>query len=80
MIAQDEVAQGAMEVVKSNLGATEEEIAITVARMLGFKATSAQLRQLISAGVDDLIAKGLLRPQDGLLVAGESASEALAEV
>ncbi|WP_031214184.1 DUF3320 domain-containing protein [Mesorhizobium sp. LSJC255A00] len=80
MIAQDEVAQGAMEVVKSNLGATEEEIAITVARMLGFKATSAQLRQLISAGVADLITKGLLRPQDGLLVAGESASEALAEV
>ncbi|RVA34692.1 DUF3320 domain-containing protein, partial [Mesorhizobium sp. M7D.F.Ca.US.004.03.1.1] len=80
MIAQDEVAQGAMEVVKSNLGATEEEIATGVARMLGFKATSAQLRQLISAGVADLVAKGVLRSQDGLLVAGESASEKLAEV
>lgn len=69
-----------MEVVKSNLGATEEEIATGVARMLGFKATSAQLRQLISAGVADLVAKGVLRSQDGLLVAGESASEKLAEV
>lgn len=74
MIAQEEIAQGATEIVKSNLGATEEEIAIRVARMLGFKATSAQLRQVISAAIADSVAKGILMSQDGLLVAG-AASE-----
>ncbi|GLS36331.1 hypothetical protein GCM10010869_19200 [Mesorhizobium tianshanense] len=68
MIAQEEIAEGAIEVVTSNLGATEEEIAMRVARMLGFKATSAQLRSVISAAVSDLVVKGMLRSQNGLLV------------
>jgi len=69
MIAQEEIAEGAIEVVTSNLGATEEEIVIRVARMLGFKATSAQLKSAISAAISELVSKGTLRSEDGLLVA-----------
>ncbi|RUX22577.1 DUF3320 domain-containing protein [Mesorhizobium sp. M2A.F.Ca.ET.037.01.1.1] len=70
MISLEEVAQGAIEVVRSNLGATEDEIATSVSRMLGFKATSAQLRQLISSAVAGAVANGSLRYQDGLLIDG----------
>ncbi len=70
MISPEEVAQGAIELVRSNLGATEEEIATSVARMLGFKATSAQLRQLVSTAVADAVVKGSLRYQDGHLIDG----------
>ncbi|AXK83829.1 DUF3320 domain-containing protein [Pseudolabrys taiwanensis] len=71
MIAQEELAQGVIEIVTSNLGATEEEIVLGVARMLGFKATSAQLKSLISAAVSDLITAQTLKSQDGLLLAAE---------
>ncbi|NGO53469.1 DUF3320 domain-containing protein [Mesorhizobium camelthorni] len=71
-IAQEEIADGVIEIVKSNLGATEDEIATRVARMLGFKATSAQLRSVISAAVSELVNRGNLRSQDGLLVSDRS--------
>lgn len=44
-----ELAEVALEVVKSSLGATEDGIATSVARMLRFKATGTQLTKLISA-------------------------------
>lgn len=67
MIAMEELAEGAIEVVRSNLGATQEEIVGSVARILGFKATSSQLRSLIISAVSKLIETSRLKSTDGFL-------------
>lgn len=72
MIAMEEIAEGAVDVVSSNLGAAEEEIITKVARMLGFKATSAQLRSAIVEAVEHLTTSGTLKPQDGMLVVSDA--------
>lgn len=54
--------------VDSNFGAAREEIVTIVSRLLGFKATSAQLRATIDGEIDTLVAGGLLSASpDGIL-------------
>lgn len=69
MIAIEEIAGGVIEVVTSNLGATEEEVVTQVSRMLGFKATSTQLRNSIVSTVANLTKNSKLEEADGLLTA-----------
>ena len=64
-----EIAAGVAHVVASNFGATDEEIILTVSRMLGFKATSAPLRKTIDAVVGTLLEAGQLRREDKMIVA-----------
>jgi hypothetical protein len=71
MIALEEIAEGVIEVVTSNLGATDEELAMRVSRMLGFKATSSQLRNAIAAAVSKLLTEDVLMRSDGLLIVHE---------
>jgi len=78
MISPLEIVQGVNEIIKANLGATEEEIIISVSRMLGFKATSSLLRKTISDVAAKLLENGLLKLNDSLLVLDEkSESESL---
>ncbi|RST83126.1 DUF3320 domain-containing protein, partial [Aquibium carbonis] len=72
LIAMEEIAEGAIEVVRSNLGATEDEIVARVSRMLGFKATSAQLRIAIVAAISKLIEDNVFKKRDGLLTVNEN--------
>lgn len=72
MIALEEIAEGAIDVVTSNLGATEDEIVMRVSRMLGFKATSAQLRSVIISAVSNLVEGSMLKKNDGLLTVNDS--------
>jgi hypothetical protein len=72
MIALEEIAEGAIDVVTSNLGATEDEIVMRVSRMLGFKATSAQLRSVIISAVSNLVEGSMLKKSDGLLTVNDS--------
>ena len=67
MIPPREIAVGVVQVVTANLGATNEEIALSVSRLLGFKATSAQLRGIISQVVDGLVADGRLTREGAML-------------
>ncbi len=62
-----------LEVVRTNFGATDDQICQAVARAVGFKSTSSQLRDLIAAAVTDNIAKGWVERQNGIVVVGPSA-------
>ena len=79
MIPPSEIAVGIIQVVTTNLGATDDEVALSISRLLGFKATSAQLRGIISQVVDGLIAEGrIFRDGAMLTVAAPTASEEIA--
>ncbi|CRG51715.1 DUF3320 domain-containing protein [Yersinia wautersii] len=60
MIAPQEIASGIRQIIKNNLGATDDELVITVSRMLGFKSTSSTLRKVISDVIDELVLNGTL--------------------
>ena len=68
MLPPQEIAVGIIKVVKNNLGATEEEVIISISRSLGFKATSGTLRKVISDIIKMLISTGILLKEDELLV------------
>lgn len=67
MIASKEIATGTIDVVKTSLGATEDEIIIAVSRMLGFKTTSSVLKRVISSVIGQQIKDNRLRQSDGLI-------------
>ena len=54
-------------VAVSHFGASEKDIPVAVSRILGFKATSAALRESIGRQVEILKANGRLIEQEGLL-------------
>ncbi|WJV61122.1 DUF3320 domain-containing protein [Pectobacteriaceae bacterium C52] len=68
MLPHQEIATGIIKVVKNNLGATEEEIVMSISRSLGFKATSGTLRKVISEVIEQLLFKGALIKEDTLIV------------
>jgi len=78
MIAPSELAVGVVQVVTTNLGATDDEVAQHVSRLLGFKATSAQLRGVISQVVDALLAEGRLVREGTMLTVAVPAATGVA--
>ena len=62
-----EIRAAIIEVVELHLGAAANELPTTVARMLGFKATSPQIRSLIDAQVRKLVRSGILTDVNGFL-------------
>ncbi|MBA1159208.1 DUF3320 domain-containing protein [Microvirga mediterraneensis] len=75
MISPSEIAVGVVQVVTTNLGATDEEIALSISRLLGFKATSAQLKAIIGQVVDGLLIEGKLVRDGVMLTLASSATE-----
>ncbi|WAL54079.1 DUF3320 domain-containing protein [Klebsiella variicola subsp. tropica] len=71
MLPPQEIAVGITQVVKHNLGATEEEIVMSISRSLGFKATSGTLRKVISEVIERLLFNGTLVKEDSLIVEGK---------
>ncbi|MNT72220.1 hypothetical protein D3C72_2107990 [compost metagenome] len=59
--------QALLELIGEAHGARAEEVAIPVARMLGFQGTSQALRERIQGQVDTLLARGRLVDRDGVL-------------
>ena len=57
-------------VVVAHYGASPSEIAVAVSRLLGFKAMSAGMREIIEQQVQTLKVKGRLSEQDGLFRIG----------
>lgn len=71
-----EIDAGLKAIINQSLGATEDEAVNAVARGLGFKATSAQLREIICARIIALKGQGVLEDRDGMLRAGTEAAPA----
>lgn len=74
LIAPQEIASGACEIVRKSLGATEDEIITSVSRMLGFKATSSVLKRVISDAIKQEIKNKRLIEHDNLIVIAESSN------
>jgi Protein of unknown function (DUF3320) len=64
MLPPLELRMALLVVVEQNLGADRDEAITLVSRAVGFKATSAQLRQLIEQQIDSLIESGDLLEVD----------------
>jgi very-short-patch-repair endonuclease len=60
MLPPTEIEVAIRRVVTDNLGASGEEIVLGVARLFGFKSTSAQLRDVIETVLASMIASGQL--------------------
>jgi very-short-patch-repair endonuclease len=67
-----ELEAAVLQVARTGLGASVDEIAAAAPRLLGFKAVSAQLRGLVTAAVTRLESAGLLAREAGLLMAVET--------
>jgi len=75
MLPPREIAAAILQTVRTNLGASPDEIVQPVARLFGFKATSAQLRETIQSQIGVLTNQAVLVQQGSLLVAGEPAAD-----
>ncbi|UAJ08880.1 DUF3320 domain-containing protein [Glacieibacterium megasporae] len=73
-VPPSELEAAALEVVRANFGATDDQIGLAVSRAIGFKSTSAQLRELIAEAVAVKIRKGWLARSNGMVVLGEKAT------
>lgn len=72
LLPPPEVRAAILAVVDAHYGASGKEAANAVSRLLGFKATSAGLREVVYAQVEILRTHGLLTERDGLLRAAEA--------
>ena len=68
-----EIAAALVDIVSRNFGATEEQAILAVSRALGFKATSAQLREVIATVLRDLIEIAVLSRREALIDLGPNA-------
>ncbi|HEY0661305.1 MAG TPA: DUF3320 domain-containing protein [Lysobacter sp.] len=62
-----EIDVAILSLVKENLGATLDEVALHVSRRLGYRTTSAQLRAALIARTEALVSKGRLELRSGSL-------------
>ncbi|HWH60444.1 MAG TPA: DUF3320 domain-containing protein [Terriglobales bacterium] len=67
MLPPTEIDAGILSVIRRSMGGTTEQLVQVVSRMLGFKSTSSQLRDLINGRKQSLVANGKLTESDGML-------------
>jgi very-short-patch-repair endonuclease len=72
MIPPMEIDEGLVAVIESSFGATTDEAVNAIARGLGFKSTSSQMRDVIVSRIELLRAEGRLQVRDGMLVPAPS--------
>lgn len=73
MLPPTEIESALIDVVSRNFGATEDQALQAVARAFGFKATSAQLREVLGAVLRGSLERGVLVRRDTLIDAGPNA-------
>lgn len=70
MLPPSELRIAALHIIRRNYGAGRDEVVTILSRLLGFKATSAQLRATIEQCIDELLACGtLVAGEEGTLTA-----------
>jgi very-short-patch-repair endonuclease len=67
MIPPMEIDEGLLAVLETSFGATEDEAINAIARGLGFKSTSSQLREVINGRINLLKSEGRVQAKDGML-------------
>lgn len=73
MLPPAEIEKALIEVVSNNFGATEEQALQHASRAFGFKATSAQLRDVLVKVLNKSLQSGILVRRDTLIDAGPNA-------
>lgn len=68
MIPPMEVDEGILSVLEAGFGATEDETVNAIARGLGFRATSSQLKEVIKSRIGLLVAEGRVQVRDNMLI------------
>lgn len=68
MLPPIEIEKAIVQIVQANYGASQLELVQSISRMFGFAATSAQLRGVLSAVIEQLISDGSLVNRGGILV------------
>jgi hypothetical protein len=67
LIPAAEVREALQRLVSDHLGARREEVRTTVARILGFRSTSAQLKEILDRQIDALLQSGRMSERDAKL-------------
>jgi len=67
MLPPVEIDKAVLDIVGGNFGATRDELIPAASRTFGYSATSAQLRSVISARIDELLKTSALLESAGLL-------------
>lgn len=76
MIPPMEIDEGLSSIIETSFGATKDEAVNAIARGLGFRATSSQLRDFIVSRIELLTAQGTLQVRDGMLTLGATTAPA----
>ena len=71
VLAPTEIRQAILVIVEANFGANRNTLAVDVARLLGFKSTSAQLKERIEEQIERLLTQSQLLLTDGTLALAE---------
>jgi very-short-patch-repair endonuclease len=74
-----EIETALVDIASRNFGATPDQAILAVSRALGFKATSAQVREVIAEILAQALDKGVLVQRDTLINAGPNAPERVRE-
>ena len=67
MLPLAEIRAAVLAVIDAGHGATKDELPVAVARLFGFKNTSAQLRSVLESQIGKLIRQGSVLETDGML-------------
>jgi hypothetical protein len=73
MLPPAEIESALIDVVSRNFGATEDQALQAVSRAFGFKATSAQLREVLGTVLNGSLKRGVLIRRDTLIDVGPNA-------
>lgn len=71
MLPPSEIREAINLLIRSNHGVSEDEIAVGVGRMFGFRSTSKQLREAVNQEVESLLTSGLIVEHAGFLKLNE---------
>ncbi len=72
MLPPMEIRAAILQLIEANHGVHEDEIAVGVGRLLGFRSTSQQLKKLVTAEAQSLLSDDLITEHAGLLKVRES--------
>lgn len=64
-----EIKKAILMLVKENYGVSRDQLPVDVARLFGFRATSAQLREVIEQQIESMLSSKSLQDMDGHLIA-----------
>lgn len=75
-IPPQEIKKAVLSLIEANFGAERERVVVEVARLFGFKSTSAQLREVITGVVNSLVSQEIIVESEGILSLNAKSTEA----